>query len=73
MITLKNDFHHTEVHLIPKNGELSAGQIKRSRKILCGCDNCVCSNAAGMRGHDNPYILFDITGTDITGIVQEEI
>jgi hypothetical protein len=59
MITLKNDFHNTEVRVNPKNNELSASQVKHARKVLCGIEGCTCGNEAGMRGHDNPAIEFD--------------
>lgn len=74
---LKNDFHNTEVNLNVKNWNLSANQIKRARKILCGIDGCTCGNVAGMRGSDNPDIEFDTDWVDnkyiVTGIVLNTI
>jgi len=75
MITLKNDFHNTEVRVNPKDFELSAGQVKRAGKVLCGINGCGCGNSAGMRGHDNPAIEFNQDWIDnklvITGTILE--
>ena len=77
MITLTNSFHNTEVRLNPKEGELSAGQVKRAEKVLCGMDDCKCGNVAGMRGHDNPAIEFNQDWIDnkyvITGTILEPL
>jgi hypothetical protein len=48
-LTLKNDFHNTLVNLLPKDGQLTASQIKRAKKALC-CDGCTCSDDLGCRG-----------------------
>jgi hypothetical protein len=76
-ITLKNDFHNTEVRLNPKNEELSTGQVKRAQRVLCGIDDCVCGNTAGMRGNDNPAIEFNTDWIDnkyvTTGTILEPI
>lgn len=60
MITLKNDFHNTEVRLNPRNENLSAWQIKKAYKTLCGMDDCTCSDDMGMRGHDNPEVELNV-------------
>ncbi len=77
MITLKNNFHDTEVRINPKDGELSAHQVKRARKVLCGIDSCTCGNEAGMRGHNNPAVEFNQDWIDneyvITGTILEPI
>ncbi len=57
-ITLKNDFHNTEVNVVPQSGELSPRQVKRAWNTLCGIDGCTCGNDLGMRG-DNPEIIVD--------------
>ena len=49
-ITLTNDFHNTEVALNVKNNLISAGQIRRANKELCGIDGCTCSDDLGTRG-----------------------
>ena len=49
-ITLKNDFHNTQVNLIPKDGCLSVGQIQRARRELCGSRSCCCGRELGQRG-----------------------
>lgn len=61
MITLKNDFHNTEVRLNPKGGTLSASQIRRSEKVLCGIDGCTCGDAGGMRGQQDYEVEFDMS------------
>lgn len=46
-ITLRNDFHNTEAVVIPHNlhgreGFLSARQVKRADRKLCGMSDCTC-------------------------------
>lgn len=48
-ITLKNDFHNTEITMRDKCGRLSKAQVRRAKKILC-CNECKCSDEAGTRG-----------------------
>lgn len=50
IITLTNDFHNTEITLNCKNGKLSAGQVKKAQKALCGMSDCCCSGDIGYRG-----------------------
>lgn len=50
-IGLQNDFHNTSVIVRPaRDGRLSVGQQKRTKRALCGIDGCTCSDAWGMRG-----------------------
>ena len=49
-ITLTNAFHRTRVSLIAKDGRLSAGQVRRARKELCGIPGCYCGDSLGRRG-----------------------
>lgn len=59
-ITLSNSFHSTtvnlEVELEPtgnreeREGFLSAAQIKRAERALCGIGSCTCGRVAGIRG-----------------------
>ena len=58
-ITLKNDFHTTFVNLNVEVRShiygvavayLSAGQIKKAKRELCGIRGCTCSGDAGTRG-----------------------
>ena len=60
-IVLTNDFHHTEVNLSARGGELSPGQIKKAKRVLCGMSDCTCSNDIGIRGcnGDNDLIVLD--------------
>ena len=55
-ITLSNDFHNTEISLNVKNGQLSAGQVKRAQKVLCGLSDCRCSGDIGYRGRQQDGI-----------------
>ena len=56
-LTLKNDFHDTEVTLKItlaeiKEGatfELSPNQVKRAHRELCGTGDCCCSGHTGAR------------------------
>ena len=51
MITLRNDFHNTEVNLMVGPGEeISQTQQQRAKRVLCGGTGCACSNALGVRG-----------------------
>jgi hypothetical protein len=55
-ITLSNDFHSTEITLQIKEsggaaiGTLSAGQVKKARRALCGISGCTCGDDLGRRG-----------------------
>ena len=49
-ITIRNDFHNTEITMHPRNGCLSARQMARAKRALCGIDRCQCSGDAGERG-----------------------
>jgi hypothetical protein len=47
-LTLSNDFHQTSVIVHPLNSHLSASQMRRVRRELCGMADCSCG---GIRGH----------------------
>lgn len=49
-ITLTNDFHNTGINLILADDTLSAHQLRRARKALCGVQGCTCGGIAGERG-----------------------
>jgi hypothetical protein len=65
-ITLRNDFHGTKINLIPVENRLSAQQIKRAKRALCGIKHCACSGIAGTRGPQ------EIGGIEIIGDVYSE-
>ena len=48
-ITIHNEFHGTEYALRVK-GPLSAAQIRRCRRALCGIPACHCGGPLGERG-----------------------
>ena len=51
MITLRNDFHNTEVRLRASVGDsLTKSQVTRSRRILCGIKGCKCGGYLAERG-----------------------
>lgn len=52
IITLKNNFHGTEVRLIPRNGRLSPAQMRRARRVLCGLSECKCGGIRGPQEYD---------------------
>ncbi len=54
-ITLTNDFHNTELNVVPQNGKLSVSQIKRAKRALCGVSGCACSGDIGTRGRQNGF------------------
>lgn len=43
--------------------EASSKQIREAWKRLCGIAGCDCSNRAGMRGRNNPYVDFYLDGS----------
>jgi hypothetical protein len=48
--TLTNNFHNTSVTLILSDGKtLSAWQVRKARRVLCGQKDCLCGDAAGCR------------------------
>ena len=49
-ITLRNDYHNTEVNMRPRNGRLTKGQIDIAKRQLCGVKGCACGDAMGCRG-----------------------
>ena len=62
LITLKNSFHGSEVNLRPlvlPDGqlELTAGQVRRARRVLCGIATCTCGGTLGDRPHTD--ILYE--------------
>lgn len=67
MITVKNSFHHTAVQIRAEIGdELTASQIRRARKELCGIRGCLCGGPIGERGPQDGFV---VTATDF-GRVQ---
>ncbi len=56
-ITLTNDFHNSSITLHPgKEGRLSAGQVRKAKKTLCGITHCTCSGRLGTRGQQESQI-----------------
>jgi len=50
-ITLSNDFHNTRLRLaLGRDQTLSARQVRRARRELCGIKGCLCGGTAGERG-----------------------
>ena len=62
-LTLTNDFHNTEVTLVPKGNLLSPSQVKRSWRTLCGISGCCCCNEAGARGNQEVELEFNQDGS----------
>lgn len=49
-VDLYNSFHVTFLTLsADEYGCLSAGQVRKARKILCGIEGCTCGGSAGQR------------------------
>jgi len=74
-ITLSNNFHNIETSLRVKNGKLSAAQVKKAHKILCGIKGCTCGDDLGRRGpqENEIEVIIDnrtgiITGAIVYGI-----
>lgn len=58
MITIRNDFHGTEVRLRADiGGTLTTAQVRRAKARLCGIENCTCSGDAGERGEQDGFEL----------------
>jgi hypothetical protein len=47
-LILTNDIHQTSITVRPLNSHLSASQMRRVRRELCGLDDCSCG---AVRGH----------------------
>lgn len=51
MLTILNDFHNTTAQVRPGlDGILSASQVLRVRRKLCGVSECRCGGTLGERG-----------------------
>lgn len=62
-VSLKNDFHNTEVTVAGENPyynciRLTPRSVQKAKKALCGIEGCTCSNDLGVRG-DNQGMEFD--------------
>ncbi len=58
MITIRNDFHNTEVRIRANIGEeLTWSQIMRARRKLCGIAGCTCGGPCGERGPQDGFYL----------------
>ena len=68
-ITLRNDFHNTEINLVPHDGKLSPSQVARARRTLCGIENCCCSGDLGTRGPQDGFELEPIYDTRLGEII----
>lgn len=61
MITIRNDFHNTEVSIRANIGdELTESQIKRARNELCGISGCTCGGPVGERGLQDGFFVEQI-------------
>lgn len=74
-ITLSNDFHNAEVTLnVKDNRNISASQVKRAKRVLCGISGCTCSNDLGQRGdQDLPEGMEIITTMERDGSITARI
>ena len=58
--TLVNEFHNTTITLRAKTTKnngiyfISANQVKKAKKTLCGIPGCLCSGELGTQGKNNP-------------------
>ena len=73
-ITLTNDFHNVETSLRVKDGRLSAGQVLKARKELCGIQGCWCGDDLGRKGPqvNEIEVTFDNRTGKITGAIVYE-
>lgn len=47
-ITLANDCHNTEAHIrVGDDGQVTASQVRRAERKLCGMDDCHCGTIRG--------------------------
>ena len=69
-ITLRNDHHMTSVTLIPNDDSLSAGQIRKAKKVLCGISDCQCSGTDGTRGPQDGNLDIIPFHDSMTGALQ---
>lgn len=62
MITIHNNFHNTSVNVRASIGdELTATQVNRVRRELCGIRDCCCGGSLKERGPLNNFIAQDLT------------
>ena len=54
MLTLRNDFHHTETRM-DETKPLTKRRVRDIRRRLCS-DACVCGNWLGCRGPQDPGV-----------------
>ena len=56
---IRNDFHGSEVTLsLPQQGGvLSAGQVRKARRALCGMAGCTCGGLIGERGPQSAQVI----------------
>lgn len=53
-ISIRNEFHHTMTHaILPDDGWLSANQVRRIRRSLCGINGCCCGGNLSERAPGN--------------------
>lgn len=55
-VTIESKFHSTSATLRPRNGQVSARQMKRAEAICCGMADCSC-----------PITVASVDGVDVTG------
>jgi len=65
VITVRNDFHNTQINLRLcyewRSGfELTPSQVQRARRVLCGVKDCTCGGALGERGPQDVAICDSI-------------
>lgn len=61
MITIRNDFHNTEVSICANIGDqLTESQTKRARNELCGISGCTCGGPIGERGPQDGFFIEQI-------------
>jgi len=64
IVTLRNDFHNTEVDIRVPNlpYTLSNGQMTRIWRVLCGRNDCKCGGVRGKQDVDIDWGEFDRNG-----------
>lgn len=60
-ITLRNDFHNSEVSVRVRSlpATLSPWQTKRVDRELCGNSDCQCGNIRGPQSHGTEFLTWD--------------
>jgi len=74
MITVRNEFHNSAARIRASIGDvLTASQVRRCRRTLCGVEGCTCGGALSERGqqHDDEGRPFNVIAIGADEVMLE--